>query len=69
MAGVKAPMPISIVPVSCPNCGEAQNVTPGNFDPGAKPFGPVTCMAYGREFGQDEYLVGLKMRLAKLENH
>ena len=61
-------MPISIVPVPCPNCGEVQNVTLGNFDPEAEPFGPVTCMAWGRNFDQDEYLAGLKMRHAKPEN-
>ena len=61
-------MPITIVPVSCPNCGEAQNITPGNFDPGAEPFGPVTCMACGREFGREEFLAGLKKRLAELGN-
>jgi predicted RNA-binding Zn-ribbon protein involved in translation (DUF1610 family) len=61
-------MPISIVPVPCPNCGEAQNVTLGNFDPEAEPFGPVTCMACGRKFDQDEYLAGLKIRHAKQEN-
>jgi len=53
----------TIVPVPCPRCGEAQNVTPGDFDPGADPFGPVTCMACGHDFGRDEYLAGLRARL------
>ena len=58
-------MPITIVPVTCPNCGEAQNVTPGNFDPEAEPFGPVTCMVCRWEFSREEYLAGLKKRLAE----
>jgi hypothetical protein len=58
-------MPITIVPVTCPNCGEAQNMTPGDFDPEADPFGPVTCMACRREFEREEYLAGLKKRLAE----
>ncbi|OHC80066.1 MAG: hypothetical protein A3B62_05380 [Rhodospirillales bacterium RIFCSPLOWO2_01_FULL_65_14] len=57
-------MAIEIMPVPCPHCGEAQNVTPGGFDPEAEPFGPVTCMVCGRKFSQDEYLAGLKERLA-----
>lgn len=61
-------MPITIVPVSCPNCGEAQNVTPGNFVPEMEPFGPVTCMVCGREFGREEYLAELKKRLDELGN-
>ncbi len=48
-----------ILPVSCPHCGEAQNVTPGGFDPGAEPFGPVKCMVCGRAFSREEYLAGL----------
>ncbi len=43
-------------PVPCPNCGEAQNVIPGGFDPEAEPFGPVTCMVCGHEFTRDEYI-------------
>lgn len=34
-----------IVPVTCPACGESQNILPGGFDPDVEPFGPVFCMA------------------------
>ncbi|HEX9703445.1 MAG TPA: hypothetical protein VGA19_11390 [Rhodospirillales bacterium] len=56
-------MALKIMPVPCPHCGEAQNVTPGGFDPEAEPFGPVSCMVCGRKFTRDEYLSGLKARL------
>ena len=56
-----------LFPVPCPQCGESQNVTPGDFDPDANPFGPVTCMVCGRAFSCDEYLAGLKARLRALE--
>ncbi len=56
-------METTTLPVPCPNCGEAQNVTPGNFDPEAEPFGPVTCMVCGREFSKVEYMAGLEARL------
>ena len=55
------------LPVPCPNCGEAQNVTPGDFDPQAEPFGPLTCMVCGHEFTRDEYMTGMKARLAERE--
>ncbi len=55
----------AITPVPCPDCGEAQNVTPGGFTPGAEPFGPVTCMVCGHEFTGDEYRDAMKARLAK----
>ncbi|MEQ8505559.1 MAG: hypothetical protein RIB80_09540 [Rhodospirillales bacterium] len=48
-----------LYPVSCPNCGEAQNVLPGGFDPDRVPFGPVTCMVCGRDFSREDYLAGL----------
>ena len=57
--------PTTITPVPCPDCGEAQNVTPGGFDPEAEPFGPVTCMVCGHEFTRDEYRVGHKACLAE----
>ena len=53
------------LPVPCPQCGEAQNVIPGGFTPEAEPFGPVTCMGCGHEFTRDEYMTGLKARLAE----
>lgn len=53
----------AILPVPCPHCGEAQNVTPAGFTPEAEPFGPVTCMVCGRQFTKDEYLAGLEERL------
>jgi len=56
---------LEIMPVPCPHCGEAQNVTPGGFDPEAEPFGPVSCMVCGRKFGRDEYLTGLRARLGE----
>ena len=52
-------------PVPCPMCGEAQNVIPGGFMPEAESFGPVTCMVCGHEFTKDEYMTGLKARLAE----
>ena len=57
--------PTTITPVPCPDCGEAQNVTPGGFDPEVEPFGPVTCMVCGHEFTRDEYRVSHKARLAE----
>ncbi|NQU61911.1 MAG: hypothetical protein HQ512_12330 [Rhodospirillales bacterium] len=57
-----------IIPVPCPNCGEAQNMNPGGFDPEADPFGPVTCMVCGHKFSKDEYMTGLKTRLSEREN-
>tara|TARA_Y100000813_G_scaffold41853_1_gene28668 strand:- start:188 stop:406 length:219 start_codon:yes stop_codon:yes gene_type:complete len=48
-----------LYPVSCPRCGETQNVLPGGFDPDRAPFGPVTCMVCGHEFSREEYLEGL----------
>lgn len=48
-----------LYPVSCPQCGEAQNVMPGGFDPDRVPFGPVTCMACGNNFTREDYLTGL----------
>ncbi len=58
-------MPPAISPVPCPQCGEAQNVTPGGFDPEAEPFGPVTCMACGHVFTRDEYMKAEKARRAE----
>lgn len=55
-------MTSTLLPVPCPKCGEAQNTTPGNFDPNDEPFGPVNCMVCGYEFMQVEYLRGLKIR-------
>ena len=52
------------LPVPCPECGEAQNMIPGGFTSEAEPFGPVTCMVCGHEFTKDEYMAGLKARLA-----
>jgi len=62
------PMTADLVPVPCPRCGEAQNTTPGHFDPEAEPFGPVACMVCGRDFTRDEYLAGLAARLAERES-
>ena len=56
-------MTTTTFPVPCPNCGEAQNVTPGDFDLQAEPFGPVTCMACGHEFSRHEYMAGREARL------
>ncbi len=60
-------MTTTTLPVPCPQCGEAQNVIPGGFTPGAEPFGPVTCMVCGHEFTKDEYWAGLKARQAEKE--
>ena len=57
-----------IVPVTCPACGESQNILPGGFDPDVEPFGPVFCMVCQREFGQSEYLTGLEQRLIFLNS-
>lgn len=54
-----------IYPVSCPQCGEAQNVMPGGFDPDRDPFGPVTCMVCGNNFTRDDYLAGLAKAAAR----
>ena len=59
-------MPMTVIPVTCPECGEAQNILPENFDPEADPFGPVSCMVCGQYFTQDDYLAGLKKRLAEM---
>jgi predicted Zn-ribbon and HTH transcriptional regulator len=53
-------MTLPLLPVRCPKCSEAQNTTPGNFDPSNEPFGPVNCMACGYEFMQAEYLKELE---------
>ena len=60
-------METTTLPVPCPNCGEAQNVIPGNFDPEAEPFGPVTCMVCGHDFSKDEYMTGREARQAEME--
>ena len=57
-----------IVPVTCPGCGESQNILPGDFNPDAQPFGPVSCMVCGRNFSQMEYLSGLAKNLLYLES-
>ncbi|MCF3627755.1 hypothetical protein RJ527_06740 [Thalassospiraceae bacterium LMO-SO8] len=54
-----------LYPVSCPQCGEAQNVMPGGFDPDRAPFGPVTCMVCGNNFTRDDYLSGLAQATAR----
>ena len=55
-----------IVPVMCPECGESQNVLPGDFNPDNEPFGPVSCMVCQRAFSKLEYLSGLKKKLTYL---
>jgi hypothetical protein len=55
-------MTLPLLPVHCPKCGEAQNTTPGNFDPNSEPFGPVNCMVCGYEFMRAEYLKALETR-------
>ncbi|MEE8350572.1 MAG: hypothetical protein V3R37_00050 [Rhodospirillales bacterium] len=57
-----------VLPVPCPQCGEAQNVIPGNFDPEDEPFGPVSCMVCGRDFVREDFLSGLKQRLVEMES-
>ena len=61
-------MVCEIVPVRCPECGESQNILPGNFDPQFSPFGPVSCMICSRNFSQTEYLSGLEKKLRYLNN-
>tara|TARA_B100000579_G_C22419842_1_gene660294 strand:+ start:137 stop:343 length:207 start_codon:yes stop_codon:yes gene_type:complete len=56
-------MVCEIVPVMCPQCGESQNSLPGNFDPHATPFGPVSCMVCNHNFSQSEYLSGLEKKI------
>jgi len=56
----------TLVPVPCPRCNESQNTAPGGFDPDADPFGPVCCMACGRQFTREEFLAGLEERLREL---
>lgn len=55
-------MPIKLVPVSCPRCGEAQNKFAGGFDPLREPFGPVECMVCGHAFSREEYFAGLRAK-------
>ena len=59
-------MTMTILPVPCPECGEAQNVIPENFDPEGEPFGPGNCMGCGRGIARDVYLAGLKKRLIEM---
>ncbi len=56
-----------LIPVKCPNCGEAQNTMPDGFDPRLDPFGPVDCMVCGHHFSRDEYLKGLELRRLEME--
>jgi hypothetical protein len=54
-----------LYPVSCPNCGEAQNAMPGGFNPDRDPFGPVTCMVCGNDFSREDYMAGLERAAAR----
>lgn len=54
-----------LYPVPCPQCGEAQNVMPGGFDPDRAPFGPVTCMVCGHDFSRVDYLDALSREAAR----
>ena len=60
-------MTLEIVPVICPRCGESQNLLPGQFNPDATPFGPVSCMICQRPFTQAEYYIGLEKQLSYLK--
>ena len=51
-----------IYPVTCHICGESQNTIPGEFDPQADPFGPVSCMVCNHQFSQSDYLKGLEAK-------
>jgi hypothetical protein len=57
----------TIVPVPCPECGEKQNRTPGDFDPDREPFDPVHCMVCGHQFTAGEYKGALHRALGELE--
>ena len=57
----------SILPVPCPECGEKQNHTPGDFDPDREPFGPVACMVCGHQFISGEYKSALQQALREQE--
>lgn len=45
---------IEIVPVRCPQCGEAQNTMNGGIDPLA-PDAKIGCMVCGYAFAPPEY--------------
>ncbi len=45
---------IEILPVKCPQCGEAQNTLDGATDP-LSPGAEVGCMVCNYVFGADEY--------------
>jgi len=47
-------MRTDILPVKCPNCGEAQNTLDGAVDPLA-PTARIGCMVCNYVFGADEY--------------
>lgn len=63
MATAKRP-PDDLVPVPCPDCGQAQNSLPGDFSLESRHFGPVTCVVCGHAFSREEYLMGRERRLA-----
>ncbi|MEL0107543.1 MAG: hypothetical protein ACO3MW_08075 [Rhodospirillales bacterium] len=56
-------MPIRLVPIPCPDCGEAQNKSTGQFDPFQEPFGPMECMVCNHAFTREEYFAGLRARI------
>ena len=56
-------MPIRLVPITCPRCGESQNKSAGGFDPLQEPFGPIACMVCGHDFSREEYLAGLRAKM------
>jgi len=55
-----------ILPVKCPQCGEAQNTLDGAQNP-LSPSASVGCMVCGYVFGTDEYRRLLAERLREFE--
>lgn len=58
-------MSTEIVPVECPQCGEAQNTVENATDPTA-PEAQVACMVCNYQFDNDEYRRLLETRLSHL---
>ena len=55
-------LPKNLLPVTCPRCGESQNIIDGGLNTDGIPVGTVSCMVCQNTFPQDEYLQGLETR-------
>ena len=59
-------MRTDILPVKCPNCGEAQNTLDGADDP-LSASARVGCMVCNYVFGAEEYRAALAARQQEFE--